>query len=62
MFAKGQGVKADMEEAIKWFRKAAEAGHAKRNLTLAHTWRTALARPKTCQPPLSGSPSPQRKA
>ncbi|HHF6559516.1 TPA: tetratricopeptide repeat protein, partial [Haemophilus influenzae] len=29
MYAEGQGVKQDDVEAVKWFRKAAEQGHAK---------------------------------
>ncbi|HHV6447566.1 TPA: tetratricopeptide repeat protein, partial [Haemophilus influenzae] len=38
MYAKGQGVKQDDFEAVKWFRKAAEQGHAKAQAILGFSY------------------------
>ena len=34
MYEKGRGVKQDYVEAVKWYRKAAEQGHAKAQFIL----------------------------
>ncbi|HHF3751881.1 TPA: tetratricopeptide repeat protein, partial [Haemophilus influenzae] len=38
MYAKGQGVKQDDFEAVKWFRKAAEQGYAEAKFNLGHMY------------------------
>ena len=34
MYERGEGVEKDEEEAVKWFRKAAEQGHEKAKAAL----------------------------
>ena len=41
-YENGQGVEADVNEAVKWYRKAAEQGYDKAMNKLMNKWKDAL--------------------
>ena len=46
MYEKGRGVRQDYAEAVKWFRSAAESGHASAQYNLAFMYAMGLGLPR----------------